>query len=147
MFAPNAEDLYNGNITSNSYNFGAIANEMEGKYRQGHFNGVGTVLELLFDIVKPDYAYFGEKDFQQLQIIRKLVETVSQGERMESPVEESKRVKKPNKTTAIVKMDVPRQRQPILGVGANGLGVGFLIFFFGFFFFAGIFYLFCLFRV
>ncbi|WP_341200780.1 pantoate--beta-alanine ligase [Croceibacter atlanticus] len=78
VFAPNAEDLYNGNITSNSYNFGAIANEMEGKYRQGHFNGVGTVLELLFDIVKPDYAYFGEKDFQQLQIVRKLISLTKQ---------------------------------------------------------------------
>lgn len=47
---------------------------MEGKFREGHFDGVGTVLNLLFRAIEPTKAYFGEKDFQQLQVVRKLVE-------------------------------------------------------------------------
>lgn len=74
VFSPQASELYNKNITSKSYNFSGIENEMEGKHRQGHFDGVGTVLDILFRIVKPNKAYFGEKDFQQLQIVKKLVE-------------------------------------------------------------------------
>jgi len=74
VFSPNASDLYKNNISSKKYNFSGIENEMEGKHRQGHFDGVGTVLNILFRIVTPKKAYFGEKDFQQLQIVRKLVE-------------------------------------------------------------------------
>lgn len=74
IFAPNAKDLYNGQVVSKKYSFGNLENEMEGKHRKGHFDGVGTVVHLLLKAVSPQKAYFGEKDFQQLQIIKKLVE-------------------------------------------------------------------------
>ena len=74
VFSPDASELYKNNVTSKKYNFSGIENEMEGKHRKGHFDGVGTVLNLLFRTVNPNKAYFGEKDFQQLQIVRKLVE-------------------------------------------------------------------------
>lgn len=74
IFAPSDDHLYNSKITSGNYYFSGLENEMEGKHRKGHFNGVGTVLNLLFRAVGPNKAYFGEKDFQQLQIVRKLVE-------------------------------------------------------------------------
>ncbi len=73
VFAPKADQIYPNSVLSKHYNFGGFENEMEGKHRQGHFDGVGTVLNLLFRIVKPTKAYFGEKDFQQLQIVRKMV--------------------------------------------------------------------------
>ena len=72
VFAPTAEDLYNGQPKSKSWDFGAIANVMEGEFRSGHFDGVGTVVKMLFEITKPTNAYFGEKDFQQLRIIQQL---------------------------------------------------------------------------
>ena len=74
VFSPNASELYNQKVVSKNYNFSGIEHEMEGKHREGHFDGVGTVLDILFRTVKPNKAYFGEKDFQQLQIVKKLVE-------------------------------------------------------------------------
>ena len=73
VFSPIASELYNQNISSKSYVFSGIEKEMEGKHRAGHFDGVGTVLNLLFRVVTPNKAYFGEKDFQQLQIVKELV--------------------------------------------------------------------------
>ncbi|MGB1270191.1 MAG: pantoate--beta-alanine ligase [Flavobacteriaceae bacterium] len=73
IFAPSAEELYANNVSSKSYSFDGLEHEMEGKHRQGHFDGVGTVLDLFFNLIKPTNAYFGEKDFQQLQIVKKLV--------------------------------------------------------------------------
>ena len=72
VYAPEANELYSNNIASKNYNFGGIEREMEGKHRQGHFDGVGTVVSLLFKAVQPNKAYFGEKDFQQLQIVKKM---------------------------------------------------------------------------
>ena len=74
VYAPTVNDMYEGNIVSKKFDFDGLEFEMEGKVRNGHFDGVGTIVKLLFDIIKPDNAYFGEKDFQQLQIIKKLVE-------------------------------------------------------------------------
>ncbi|WP_109302234.1 pantoate--beta-alanine ligase [Aquimarina sp. AU474] len=74
VFAPTPNEVYGPQMASISYNFDGLENEMEGKFRPGHFDGVGTVLKHLFTIVSPSRAYFGEKDFQQLQIVRKLVE-------------------------------------------------------------------------
>lgn len=74
VYAPTVEDIYEGNTVSNNFEFDGLEFEMEGKFRNGHFNGVGTIVKRLFEIVKPHSAYFGEKDFQQLQIIKKLVE-------------------------------------------------------------------------
>jgi pantoate--beta-alanine ligase len=74
VFAPSVSEIYEENVTSESFNFDGIENQMEGKYRPGHFDGVGTIVKKLFEIVQPKNAYFGEKDFQQLQIVKKLVE-------------------------------------------------------------------------
>ncbi len=74
VFSPTVSEIYKDKIQSVSYDFGGIENEMEGKFRKGHFDGVGTIVSRLFKIVQPTKAYFGEKDFQQLQIIKKLTE-------------------------------------------------------------------------
>ncbi|WDO13986.1 pantoate--beta-alanine ligase [Flavobacterium sp. WW92] len=74
VFAPSVEDIYNGNTVSASFNFDGLENQMEGEHRPGHFDGVGTIVKRLFEIVHPTNAYFGEKDFQQLQIVKKMVE-------------------------------------------------------------------------
>lgn len=74
LYAPSVDDIYEGNTVSQSFDFDGLENQMEGKFRPGHFNGVGTIVKRLFEIVTPTNAYFGEKDFQQLQIVKKLVE-------------------------------------------------------------------------
>lgn len=74
VFAPSVEEVYSDTVNSEKFNFNGLEHEMEGKHRKGHFNGVGTIVKRLFEIVRPHKAYFGEKDFQQLQIIKKLVE-------------------------------------------------------------------------
>jgi len=72
VFAPNVKEVYPEPDTR-KFNFGKLEEVMEGKFRPGHFNGVAQVVSRLFDMVKPDKAYFGLKDFQQLAIIKSMV--------------------------------------------------------------------------
>jgi len=72
IFAPSQEEMYPSPDTR-IFEFGSLDKQMEGKHRPGHFNGVGQVVSRLFEIIEPDRAYFGQKDFQQLVIIKELV--------------------------------------------------------------------------
>lgn len=72
VFAPSVEEMY-PNEVNEKYDFGYLEKVMEGATRPGHFNGVAVVVKRLFDIINPDNAYFGEKDYQQLLIIKELV--------------------------------------------------------------------------
>jgi pantoate--beta-alanine ligase len=72
VFAPSEQEMYPEPDTR-VFDLGPVAEGMEGKHRPGHFNGVAQVVSKLFDIVRPDNAYFGEKDFQQIAVIREMV--------------------------------------------------------------------------
>lgn len=76
VFAPTPEEMYSAEElnTTFAFDFAGLDQVMEGKMRPGHFNGVVQVVSRLFYLVKPDKAYFGEKDFQQLAIIHHMVE-------------------------------------------------------------------------
>jgi len=75
-YTPSHDDLYNKNEVAQNYEFNGLENHLEGKHRPGHFNGVATIIEKLFKLVKPNYAFFGEKDLQQLVIIKSLVKNI-----------------------------------------------------------------------
>lgn len=79
-FVPSVEEVYPEPDTR-QFELGSVAEVMEGAMRPGHFNGVCQVVSKLFDFATPDKAYFGEKDFQQIAVIRKMVELIN------SPVE------------------------------------------------------------
>ncbi len=74
IFAPSVSEIYSTDVKHNHYNFAGLDKVMEGEFRENHFNGVATIVEELFKLIEPTRAYFGEKDFQQLRIIQKLVE-------------------------------------------------------------------------
>ena len=72
VFTPSVGEMYDV-IATKAYNFNGLDKVMEGKYRDGHFNGVATIIEKLLTLIPLSKAYFGEKDFQQLQIIKNLI--------------------------------------------------------------------------
>jgi pantoate--beta-alanine ligase len=73
LFSPSNEEMYPVK-TEEIFDLGSLDKTMEGAQRPGHFNGVATVVKRLFEIVKPDKAFFGQKDFQQLAIVKRLVQ-------------------------------------------------------------------------
>ncbi len=72
VFAPLVEEMYPEPDTR-TFDFGTVSQVMEGAKRPGHFNGVAQIVSKLFEAVEPDNAYFGEKDFQQIAVIRAMV--------------------------------------------------------------------------
>jgi pantoate--beta-alanine ligase len=74
VFAPTVEEMYPQDFKEINLNLGELETVMEGQFRPGHFNGVVNVVNRLFQIVQPKYAFFGEKDFQQLAVINRMVE-------------------------------------------------------------------------
>lgn len=79
IYAPEISDVYGLDVESQSFDFGGLENQMEGKFRPGHFNGVGTIVKFLFDLIQPKVAFFGEKDFQQALIVKKLASIIKNG--------------------------------------------------------------------
>lgn len=74
VFHPTAEEIYQDGLKAPSFDWGAVTNAWEGHFRPGHFDGVITVVHKLFDIVKPQFAFFGKKDFQQCAVINRMVQ-------------------------------------------------------------------------
>lgn len=72
VFVPTPEDLYGGTPAAESVDWGAITSDFEAAFRPGHFDGVVAVVDKLFTVTTPDKAFFGEKDLQQVAVIRKL---------------------------------------------------------------------------
>lgn len=77
IFAPSVEEMYPGGEVLTTVSVGSLAEEWEGSTRPGHFDGVATVVSKLFNIVGPCTTYFGEKDFQQLTVIRRMASDLS----------------------------------------------------------------------
>lgn len=79
VFAPEPDEIYNSIEMNNrfDFNFNGLDTVMEGKFRSGHFNGVVQIVSKFFELIQPDKAYFGEKDFQQLAIIHHMVKVLN----------------------------------------------------------------------
>lgn len=77
VFIPTVDEMYPGGQKTITINFGELENLLEGAFRPGHFSGVGVVVSKLLNVVQPDLAFFGQKDLQQLAVIRKLVKDLN----------------------------------------------------------------------
>ena len=77
LFCPSVNEMYPEGEEIKTFDFGYLDKILEGKFRTGHFNGVAVVVEKFFNIIQPNHAYFGEKDFQQLVIIKEIVEKLN----------------------------------------------------------------------
>ncbi|MBC9229740.1 pantoate--beta-alanine ligase [bacterium SPL81] len=77
IFAPNVEQMYGSQPRLTNISVGQITDDLCGKSRPGHFDGVAVVVTKLFNIVQPDFAFFGQKDYQQLAVIRQLVQDLN----------------------------------------------------------------------
>jgi pantoate--beta-alanine ligase len=74
VFVPQVDEIYPKGAISKNYDLGVLDKVMEGEFRPGHFDGVATVVSRFFELVEPDYAVFGDKDFQQVAVIKRMVE-------------------------------------------------------------------------
>ena len=74
VFSPNEIEIYNGAPKVKVYDFENLDKELEGKFRKNHFNGVATIVSKLLNLFRPNNVYFGEKDFQQILIIKRLID-------------------------------------------------------------------------
>lgn len=83
LFCPATEEMYSG-PSELSFDFGALDKVLEGKFRPGHFSGVALAVSKLFNIVGPDRAYFGQKDFQQFLVVTRMVEELKFNVRLKS---------------------------------------------------------------
>ena len=77
IFAPSVEQMYGSQPRLTNISVGQITDDLCGKSRPGHFDGVAVVVTKLFNIVQPDYAFFGQKDYQQLAVIRQFVQDLN----------------------------------------------------------------------
>jgi len=79
-YTPSVDDLYEKGEKAKSFDFGSLAAGLEGEFRPGHFDGMATIVEKFFNIIQPTIAFFGQKDLQQLLIVKELVK------QMKSPI-------------------------------------------------------------
>ena len=77
VYTPTVDNLYAKGESAKKFDFGTLADTMEAKFRPGHFNGMATIVEKFFNIIKPKKAFFGQKDLQQLQIVKELVKQMN----------------------------------------------------------------------
>ena len=77
LYVPAVSDLYAINEKAKHFNFNGLDNVMEGKFRKGHFDGVATIIEKFFNIIKPHKTYFGQKDLQQLLVVKSLTKQLN----------------------------------------------------------------------